>query len=156
MEDGRILPTLGSTQDFLPIDASCTYHTQIDLDTDMEEETGTVESKGNKKRVLMKLEGSSSSVRRESTRNEASSGKDIARALAMLSPGGISEFVQHVPASVAGPLIRFAAQSPPLRLWPTELDPQNEASTRGGPAAIEPCGQRFQVPEWKPGQKGCF
>ena len=69
MEDGRILPTRGSAQDFLPIDASCTYHTQIDLDTDVEEETGTVQSKGNKKRVLMKLKGSSSSVRTENMRN---------------------------------------------------------------------------------------
>ena len=135
-----ILPPLGSAQDFLPIDASCTYHTQLDLDTDMEEETGPVQSKGNKKRVLMKLKGSSSSARRESTRSEASSGKDIARALAKLSPGGMSEFVQNVPASVAGSLVRFAAQSLPLRLWPTELDPQNEASTRGVPAAIESCG----------------
>ena len=49
----------------------------------------------------MKLKGSSS-FRRENMRNEASSGKDIARALAKLSPGGMSEFVQHVPASVAG------------------------------------------------------
>ena len=48
-------------------------------------------------------------------RNEARSGKDIARAFAKLSPGGMSEFVQHVPASVAGSLIQFAAQSPPLR-----------------------------------------
>ena len=52
MGDGNILPTFGSAQDFLPLDASCTYHTQVDLDTDMEEETGTVQSKGNKKRVL--------------------------------------------------------------------------------------------------------
>ena len=42
MDDGGILPTLGSAQDFLPIDASCTYHTQLDLDTGMEEETGPV------------------------------------------------------------------------------------------------------------------
>ena len=62
MEDKGILPTLGSAQDFLPIDASCT---QLDLDTDMEEETWPVQSKTNKKRVLMKLKGSSSSVRRE-------------------------------------------------------------------------------------------
>ena len=55
MDDGGILPTLGRAQDFLPIDASCTYHTQLDLDTDMEEETGPVQSKTNKKRVLMKL-----------------------------------------------------------------------------------------------------
>ena len=134
MGDGSILPTLGSAQDFLPFDASCTYHTQIDLDTDMEEETGTAQSKGNKKRVLMKLKGSSSSFRRENMRNEASSGKDIARALAKLSPGGMSEFVQHVPASVAGSLIRFAAQSRPLRLWPNEQEPQNEARSRSGPA----------------------
>ena len=38
MEDGRILPTLGGARDFLTLDASCTYHTQMDLDTDMEEE----------------------------------------------------------------------------------------------------------------------
>ena len=101
MGGGSILPTLGSAQDFLPIDASSTYHTQIDFDTDMEEETGTAQSKGNKKRVLMKLKASSSSFRRENLRNEASSGKDIARALAKLSPGGMPEFVQHVPASVA-------------------------------------------------------
>ena len=81
-EVGSIPPPLSSAQDFLRIDASCTFHTQIDLDTDMEEETGTVQSKGNKKRVRMKLKGSSSSVRRENMRNEASSGKDIARALA--------------------------------------------------------------------------
>ena len=36
MEDEGILPLLGSAQDFLPIDASCTFHTQIYLDTDME------------------------------------------------------------------------------------------------------------------------
>ena len=137
MEDDGILPSLGSAQDFLSIDASCTFHTQIDLDTDMEEETGPVQSKGNKKRVLVKLKESCSSARSESTKGEASSGKDIARALAKLSPGGMSEFVQHVPASVAGSLIRFAAQSPPSRLWPTELDPQNDASTRGGA-----CGHR--------------
>ena len=57
MEDQGILPLLGSAQDFLPIDASCTYHTQIDLDTDVEEETGTAQSKGNKKIVLMKPKG---------------------------------------------------------------------------------------------------
>ena len=50
MDNGGILPTLGSAQDFLPIDSS---YTQIDLDTDMEEETGPVHSKSNKKRVLM-------------------------------------------------------------------------------------------------------
>ena len=49
LEPVGILPTLGSAQDFLPIDSSCT---QIDLDTDMEEETGPVQSKSNKKRVL--------------------------------------------------------------------------------------------------------
>ena len=48
MQDQGILPTLGSAQDFLPIDdTSCT---QLDLDTDMEEETGPVQSKTNKKR----------------------------------------------------------------------------------------------------------
>ena len=41
-EPGGVLPTLGRAQDFLPIDSSCT---QIDLDTDMEEETGPVQSK---------------------------------------------------------------------------------------------------------------
>ena len=56
MGDGSIHPTLGSAQDFLPIDSSCT---QRDLDTDMEVETGPVQSKTNKKRVLMKLEGCS-------------------------------------------------------------------------------------------------
>ena len=50
----------------------------------------------------MKLEEMSSSVRRESLRNEASSGKDLARALAKLSPGGMTEFVQFVPLNVAG------------------------------------------------------
>ena len=35
MDNGGILPTLGSAQDFLPIDSS---YTQIDLDTNMEEE----------------------------------------------------------------------------------------------------------------------
>ena len=64
-------------------------YTQIDLDTDMEEETGPVPSKTNKKRVLMKLKGSSSSVRRETVKYESSSGKDLARALTKLSPGGI-------------------------------------------------------------------
>ena len=82
----------------------------------------------------MKLKGSSSSVRRESMKYEASSGKDLACALTELSPGGMSEFVQSVPVNVAGSLMRFAARSSPLRLWPTELDPQNEASTRSGPA----------------------
>ena len=76
LETDGILPTLGSAQDFLPIDSS---YKQIDLDTDMEEETGPVQSRTDKKRVLMKLKGSSSSVRRESLRNEASSGKDLAR-----------------------------------------------------------------------------
>ena len=46
-DHGGILPTLGSAQDFLPIDSSCT---QVDLDTDTEEETGPVQSKSNKKR----------------------------------------------------------------------------------------------------------
>ena len=87
---------------------------------------------------------------------EARSGKDLARALAKLSPGGMNEFVQSVPVNVAGFLMRSAAQSAPLRLWPTEYDPQDDVSNRGGPAAIEACGWRFQVPEWKPGQKGCF
>ena len=68
----------------------------------------------------------------------------------------VSGFVQHVPSSVAGSLTRFAAQSPPLRLWPNEQEQQNETSSGSGPAAIESCGWRFQVPEWKPGQKGCF
>ena len=122
IDSGGILPTLGSAQDFLPIDSSCT---QIDLDTDMEEETGPVQSKTNKKRVRMKLKGSSSSVRRETMIYEASSGKDLARALTKLSPGGMSEFVQSVRVNVAGSLMRFAAQSTPLRLWPTEIDSQN-------------------------------
>ena len=129
------MPTLGRAQDFLPIDSS---YTQIDLDTDMEEETGPVQSKTNKKRVLMKLKSSSSSVRRETVKYEASSGKDLARALAKLSPGGMSEFVQSVPVNVAGFLMRSAAQSAPLRLWPT--DSQDDVSHRGGPAAIEACG----------------
>ena len=47
IEDKGILPTVGSAQDFLQIDASCT---QLDLDTDMEEETGPVQSKTNKKK----------------------------------------------------------------------------------------------------------
>ena len=152
MNEGTIL----RAQDFLPLDASCTYHTQIDLDTDMEEETGTVQPKGNKKRVLMKLTGSSSSFRRESLRSDASSGKDVVRALAKLPPGGMSEFVQRVPANVAGSLTRFAAQTHPLRLRQNGQEQENEASPRVGPAAIESCGWRFQVPEWKPGQKGCF
>ena len=136
MDDGGILPTLGSAQDFLPIDASCT---QLDLDTDMEE-TGPVQSKTNKKRVLIKLKGSSSSVRRETMKYEASSGKDLARALAKLLPGGLSEFVQSVLVNVAGSLMRFAAQSTPLRLWLTEIDSQNKVTKRSGPAAIESCG----------------
>ena len=66
----------------LPIDTPCTIHTRYDLDVDMEDETGPVQSKTNKKRVLMKLKGSSPSVRRETVKYEASSGKDLARALA--------------------------------------------------------------------------
>ena len=135
LETGGVLPTLGSAQDFLPNDSSCT---QIDLDTDMEEETGPVQSKTNKKRV--KREGSSSSVRRETVKYEANSGKDLARALAKLSPGGMSEFVQSVPVNVAGFLMQSAAQSAPLRLWPTEYDTQDDVSNRRGPAAIEACG----------------
>ena len=88
----------------------------------------------------MKLKGSSSSVRRENMKYEASSGKDLARALAKLSPGGMSEFMQCVPVNVASSLMRFSAQSAPLRPWPTDFDSQNEASTRSGPAAIESCG----------------
>ena len=126
-----VLPTtLGSAQDFLPIDTPCTIHTQYDIDTDMEDETGPVQSKTNKKRVLTKLKGSSSSVRRETVKYEASSGKDLARALAKLSPGGMSEFVQSVPVNVAGFLMRSAAQSAPLRLWPTEFDTQDDVSNR--------------------------
>ena len=140
MDSGGILPTLGSAQEFLPIDTPCTIHTQYDLDTDMEDETGPVQSKTNKKRVLMKLKGSSSSVRRETVKYEATSGKYLARALAKLSPGVMSEFVQSVPVNVAGSLMRFAAQSAPLRLWPTEFDSQDEVSERVGPAAIETCG----------------
>ena len=140
LETGGVLPTLGSAQDFLPIDTPCTIHTQYDLDTDMEDDTGPVQSKTNKKRVLMKLKGSSSSVRRETVKYEASSGKDLARAHAKLSPGGMSEFVQSVPLNVAGFLIRSAAQSAPLRLSPTEYDTQDDLSNRGGPAAIEACG----------------
>ena len=67
---------------------------------------------------------------------------------------GMSEFVQSVPANVAGFLMRSAAQSVPLRLWPTEYDTQDDVSHRGGPAAIEACG--YQVPDWKQGRKGCF
>ena len=137
LESGGVLPTLGRAQDFLPIDSS---YTQIDLDTDMEEESGPTQSKSNKKRVLMKLKSSSSSVRRERVKYEASSGKDLARALSKLSPGGMSEFVQSVPANVAGFLMRSAAQSAPLRLWPTDYDTQDDVSNRGGPAAIEACG----------------
>ena len=87
----------------------------------------------------MKLKGSSSSVRRETGKYEASSGKDVARALAKLSPGGMSEFVQSVPVNVAGFLMRSAAQSAPLRLWPTE-DDKDDVSSRRGSAAIEACG----------------
>ena len=113
METGGVLPTPGSAQDFLPIDAPCTIHIQYDLDTDMEDETGPVQSKTNKKRVLMKLKGSSSSTRRDTVQYEANSGKDLARALAKLSLGGMSEFVQSVPANVAGFLMREGQQ--PLR-----------------------------------------
>ena len=49
MEDQDILPPLSSAQEFLPIDTPCTIHTQYDLDTDMEEETGPAKSKGTKK-----------------------------------------------------------------------------------------------------------
>ena len=52
LESGGVLPTLGRAQDFLPIDS-------------MEEESGPTQSKSNKKRVLMKLKSSSSSIRRE-------------------------------------------------------------------------------------------
>ena len=110
------MPTLGRAQDFLPIDSS---YTQIDLDTDMEEESGPTQSKSNKKRVLMKLKSSSSSVRRETVKYEASSGGSCWCPW-QLSPGGMSEFVQSVPANVAGFLMRSAAQSAPLRLWPTD------------------------------------
>ena len=89
VDNGGILPALGSAQEFLPIDTPCTIHTQYDLDTDMEDEIDPVQSKTNKKRVLMKLKGSFSSVRRETVKYEASSSKDIARALAKLSPGGL-------------------------------------------------------------------
>ena len=82
MDDGGILPTPSGAQDSLPIDASCTYHTQLDLDTGVEKQTGPVKSEANKKRVLMKLKGSSSSVRRETMKYEARTGKDLARALA--------------------------------------------------------------------------
>ena len=58
----------------------------------------------------------------------------------VLSPSGISEFVQFVPMNVAGFLMRFAAQSAPLRLWPTEFDTQDDVSDRGRPAAMEACG----------------
>ena len=61
---------------------------------------------------------------------DASSGKDLARALTELSPGGMSEFVQSVPVKIAGSLMRFAAQSTPLRLWPAEIDSQNEVTKR--------------------------
>ena len=132
-----VLPTLGRAQDFLPLDSS---YTQIDLDTDMEDEPGLTQSKSSKKRVLMKLKSSSSSGRRETVKYEASSGKDLARALAKLSPGGMNEFVQSVPVNVAGFLMRSAAQSAPLRLWPTEIDSQDADNIRGGPAAIETCG----------------
>ena len=71
---------------------------------------------------------------------EASSGKDLARALAKQSPSGMSEFVQSVPVNVAGSLMRFAAQSAPLRLCLTEFDTQDEVINRSGPAAIEACG----------------
>ena len=122
MEDQGILPPFSSAQEFLPTDTPCTIHSQYDIDTDMEEETGPVQSKGNKKRVLMKLKGSSSSVRRESLRNEASSGKDLACALAKLSPGGMTEFVQFVPVNVAGSLMRYLLRC------------------ACAPAAIESCG----------------
>ena len=36
-----------SKQEFLPIDTPCTIHTQYDLDTDMEDGTGPVQSKTN-------------------------------------------------------------------------------------------------------------
>ena len=48
MNEGTILPLAvrKNSQEFFPLDASCMHHTQIDLETDMEEETGTVQSKG--------------------------------------------------------------------------------------------------------------
>ena len=79
-------------------------------------------------------------------RNEASSGMDLGCALAKLSPGGMTKFVHFVLANVAGSLMRFAAQSAPLRLWPTEFDSKDEVSTRGGPAAIESCGVALPGP----------
>ena len=45
-------------------------------------------------------------------------------------PGGMNEFVQSVPVNVAGSLMRFAAQSTPLRLWPTECSTQDDVSNR--------------------------
>ena len=88
----------------------------------------------------MKLKKSSSSVRKETVKYETSSGKDLARALAKLSPGDMNEFVQSVPVNVEGFLMQSAAQSAPLRLWPSEYDTQEDVSNRGGPAAIEACG----------------
>ena len=106
----------------------------------MEDEPGLTQSKTNKKRVLMKLKGSSSSGRRETVKYEASSGKDLARALAKLSPGGMNEFVQSVPVNVAGFLMRSAAQSAPLRLWPLKLIHKMLIAFGEGQQAIEACG----------------
>ena len=116
---------------FCRIDTPCTIHTQYDLDTDMEDETGPVQSKTNKKSVLMKLTGSSSSVRRETVKYEASSGKDLARALSKLSPGGMNEFVQSVPVNIASSLMRVAASIYSVApCGPLSIVPQDDVSNR--------------------------
>ena len=71
---------------------------------------------------------------------KASSGKDLARALAKLSPGGMSEFVQSVPVNVAG----FSCGLQPNLLrcacGPLNMIHKDDVSNRRGPAAIEACG----------------
>ena len=89
----------------------------------------------NRNRNILQQKAMLDSVRTQLAEVRDTGCKDLARALAKLSPGGMSEFVQSVPVNVAGFLMRSAAQSAPLRLWPTEYDKDDV-----GPAAIEACG----------------
>ena len=123
MNEGTILPLAVRKNSCLWMLPACITRRLI-LRRIWRKRLGLSSPRTNKKRVLMKLKGSSSSVRRETMKYEASSGKDLARSLSKLSPGGMSEFVQSVPVNVAGSLMRFAAQSASLRLWPSEIDSQ--------------------------------
>ena len=88
---------------------------------------------------------------------EASSGKDLARAVAKLSPGGMSEFVQSVPVNVAGSLMRFAAQSAPLRLWPTEHAIHKTTQATGeGQQPLRHVGSSSRSLSGNQAKTGCF